>query len=142
MPKDVELARNLVAHLESNYSGLADNVEFTYDTYLEFDKMEAEEPYCKISTNSYEDERVSRNDWVEHCQLTLTLVSRAASTDSEDSIDAWLDKWDQLIRELRSATIDGNKILRVDRDERYDEDHFHNRRRLVTQATIVFRILK
>jgi hypothetical protein len=52
-------------------------------------------------------------------------------------VDDWLDSWDATIKQLREVKLfDRHVPLSIDIDERYDNNMFHNNRRLVTQAAI------
>lgn len=139
MPRDADFGRDLAERLSAKFHDFVGDVRFTYDAFLELDRIDADSPYCILSTNLYTHLRESRAHWRETIQLILTLVSPAGATDDSDWIDRWLDDWDLLIRESREIPVYGkHKPISVETDERYDAEMFHNNRRLVTQATFNF----
>lgn len=139
MPKDADFGRDLAERLSVQFRDFVREVRFTYDAFLELDKVDADKPFCILSTNQYTHIREARALWRESMQLILTLVSPAGSTDSDEWIDRWLDDWDDLVRQAREIQVFGrHKPISVETDERYDADMFHNNRRLVTQATFNF----
>jgi hypothetical protein len=137
MPRDADYGRELAKRLSALYSGRITNVEFTYDAFLELDRLSESEPYCKISPTLYEQLREGRAIWRESIQLTVTLISAVGATDDGVWVDDWLDSWDATIKQLREVKLfDRHVPLSIDIDERYDNNMFHNNRRLVTQAAI------
>ena len=138
MPKDVDLGKDLANRLDAAYTGKVKKVEFTFDPYLELDKMDSDLSFARVSLNTYSDIREGRNMWRMQSGLVLTLVSAVGPTDGSWVAD-WLDSWDMMVKHVREMTVLGqHKPLSVDRDERYDADMFHNNKRLVTQALITF----
>ena len=139
MPKDAELGRDLAQRVSSEFLGRIDEVNFTYDPYIELDELDLGKSYCVISPNFYEQVRETRAHWRERIQLVLTLVSVAGAIDTENWVDDWLDSWDTLIRLVREEPVLGkHKPLNLEMEERYNSEMFHNNRRLLTQAVISY----
>lgn len=139
MPRDADFGRDLAAQLTAEFLGRIGAVNFTYNSYLELDKLSDTDPYCIISPGLYEYQREGRHDWREEVQLTLSLVSAVGATDSSQWIDDWLDSWDTLIRYAREIRVLGrHKPTQIRQDERYEPDMFHNNHRLFTQAVFTF----
>jgi hypothetical protein len=137
MPRDADLGRELASELTALYAGKVTNVLFTYDSYMELDRMNENEPYCIVSTNLYEQIRETRHHWRETTQLVITLVSAIGPTNNAQWIDDWLDSWDMTVRNLRELSLFGkHKPVSIDIETRYDTDLFHNSNRLVTQAML------
>ncbi len=137
MPKDADYGRELARLLCEEFLQHITHVNFTYDAYLEMDKLEPNESYCVISPNSFNRSRLTRGDWETSITLSLTMVSSTGSTASESEIDNWLDSWDLLNAEVQSvALFDRHKISVIDSNDRYDVNHFHSDRRLVTQVVL------
>lgn len=137
MPNDVKLGRALAAYIATKYVGKIHEVRFTYDSFIEIERMNVGSCYCIITPNNYSTERESRTSWRERCSLELSLLSHAGPTDDEQWIDDWLTSWDLLLEEVKTARLFGRTLpSSVDQDERYDADLFHNNRRLLCQATL------
>lgn len=137
MPRDEDFGKDLASRLTAQYVGLIHEVKWTYDSYLELDRLAEDKPYCIVSPNNYTNWREGRYDWMERISLMLTLISAVGPTDGDYWVGKWLGSWDQVIRTCREERLfDKHPPMSVDQDERYDTNMFHNHRRLLTQATL------
>jgi hypothetical protein len=137
MPRDAEFGRDLATQLQAMFGGWINDVEFTYDAFVELDRLDPAKSWCKITTNLYQHVRESRYSWRETVQLMLTLVAPVGVADNPTEIDTWLDSWDTVVRQTRELKVLGrHKPISVDTEERYDAEMFHKHRRMVTQAAI------
>lgn len=137
MPRDVELAREIAHSLRDVYKHKINRVEFTYNAYIEFDRIEPNDSICILSPQSYTRVRETRSDFRHETEIVLTLVSPVAAHSRQKDIDDWLDSWDGMLDFLENLKINNRKVITgIDVDQRYDANLFHSYNRLVTQAVL------
>ena len=137
MPKDVEIGEALAAALTSADTGIIGSVDFTYDPYIDHDRL-PKIPVVTISPDSAPFVREARRGGVTYrrdARLLIMMIARGGATDDSYTINELLDAFDALLENVITTEVLTRKVpLSVDYEERYDPEAFQAQRRVFARA--------
>jgi len=140
MPDDVALGRELATKLNEQFTGKISEIGFSYDTYVELDKM-PNHPVAFVSLGAYSRERVARTNFIRTTELRVTSISERRPNENPDWIDEILDSFDSLISFCEGIPLGSRNLMpiRIESEDRFNFDLFHAHARMVNEASLIYR---